>query len=136
MQSINDFLARLVFFVAMDVRVVGQDGEFADYDNPHGYIYGDVYYVKARIEGDKLKGDGLQWAHKHNFVNNEAGATALMERIKAAHRDRPPQRRPLERERAGVRHPGLAGLERRAPRDLERLIINQGAHAGPHHPRR
>lgn len=82
MHQINDFLSRLVFFVAMDVRVVGQNGEFADYDNPQGYIYGDVYYVKARIEGDKFKGDGLQWAHKHSFVNNEAGATALMERIK------------------------------------------------------
>ena len=36
------------------VVIIGQDGEFADYDNPHGYIYGEVWYVEAtNAHGDR-----------------------------------------------------------------------------------
>jgi len=44
----NGFKANDVMFAAAsDVVVVGQDGEFADYDNPQGYIYGLAHYVVA-----------------------------------------------------------------------------------------
>jgi hypothetical protein len=70
------------FFLRSDVVVTGHNPEMADYDNRDGSIFGEGFYVVARVvEGTQ---EGFQWAHDHTFINDQAGAERLLQRIVGA----------------------------------------------------
>lgn len=82
----NALMALIDFFVRQETRIVGHNGEMADYDNPHGHVFGEVYFVVARvsmIEGYGNADDGKQWAHGHGF-RNENAALVFLDRVQQA----------------------------------------------------
>jgi hypothetical protein len=44
------------FYASADIVVVGQNSEFADYDNPRGYLYGFAAFVYAEaLDGTRCR---------------------------------------------------------------------------------
>lgn len=71
--------ATLIVFTATDIVVIGQDPEYADYDNPRGERYGVAATVIAEAP------DGSRWAYEKTWTKrwpNQALAPAERFRLR------------------------------------------------------